>query len=343
MADEILLEPTDVPREAREAVAAWARYYANRTPENLQAAIKESADVYRAGKASGWTWQRVGMAVAAAVVAVLLSYGVTTWTVVKDDSAVVKLIGDGINRLDKTMAGVGVEIQSLGKKIDVKPEPIPVTPDSGKPKPLKLPKEIETSVGGKLIKVKAVSVGVVTWIVPPSGDRLDVHAVGDTAILTASADGEYWIGALTVVGGKATEPEWCRIVCGKGPMPPPVPPSPTPVPQDWPTTAPGLRVLIVFEEMERDKLTANQRAIINGAPVRDYLDSVCASDGQWKAWRIWDKDIGLTNAEPHWKAMMNRPRTSVPWVVISNYQKAYHEGPLPASVEEFKTQIQKVQ
>jgi hypothetical protein len=201
-----------------------------------------------------------------------------------------------------------------------------------------------------------MSVGVVTWIIPPSGDRLDVHAVGDTAILTASTDGEYWIGALTVVGGKATEPEWCRIVCGKGPQPPPVPPGPDPkppvpptppAPKDWPTTAPGLRILIVIEEMDRHSLTAQQRAIINGAPIRDYMDSVCVANNnptiKEKEWRIWDKDIGLQAAQSHWKEMMARPRSGVPWVVISNYPKAYYEGPLPASVEDFKTQIQKVQ
>lgn len=354
MADEVMIEPTDVPREAREMAAAWAKYYSNRTPENLQAAIKESGDVYRAGKASGWTWKQIGMAVVAAVVAVLLGVGGVSMTrqtpapPIKDNHDVAKLISDGFAGLIKYQGSIDTALGNIFKKLDAKPEPLPLPVDPEKPKPnplkpLTLPKEIETSVGGKLVKVKAVSVGVVTWIVPPGGG-LDVHTAGDTAILAALADGEYWLGALTVVGGKATEPEWCRIVCGKGPQPPPGPKPPVPpTPKDWPTTAPGLRVLIIFEEMERHLYSPGQRAIINGAPIRDHLDSVCVSDGQWKSWRIWDKDVGLSSAEPHWKAMMGRPRVSVPWVVISNYPKAYYEGPLPASVDDFKTQIQKVQ
>lgn len=96
-------------------------------------------------------------------------------------------------------------------------------------------------------------------------------------------------------------------------------------------------MLIVFEEMERHKLNSPWRALVDGAPIRDWMDAKKIE------WRIFDQDQGVQGAEEHWQQLMGRKRASVPWVVICNHPKGYYEGPLPSSVEEFKTQIQKVE
>lgn len=341
--------PADLTKETREAAEAWAKYYSNRTTENLQAAIKESSEVYEAGKAA-WSWQQIVIAVVVAVASLVT--GISTVAVVspshspakvKDDPApdIGKKIDDGFAKLAVEFAGMSANIKVLGEKIDAKPKPAPVPPTPAKP--LSLPDTVQVTVGGAFVKIKAEGPSAINWYWPANdGIQIDKH--GDTVYVSATKPGEYWIVAYTVKAGAVDGFAACRVTTNTAPNPPPGPTPPVPpTPKDWPTTAPGLRVLIVFEEMERSKLASGQRALIDGAPIRDWLDAKCVQDGAVKAWRIFDQNQGVQGAEKHWQEMMARKRASVPWCVICNYPKAYYEGVLPASVDEFKALIQKVE
>lgn len=353
MADPIeTTADADVRRELKEAADAAAKAARTRNAADIADAVKEGAEAVVAVASSGWSWQKIGLAVMAAVVALFVGAGSVAMvmrdanppTIVsvpaKADPDIAKIMTDGFAKLDKSLT-------AIDKKLDAKPVPVPVDPDKPKPptpaKKLTLPERVEVAVGS-VVKVKASLSSGVQWVWRDS-PGLDIDKQGSTLYVAAEKDGTYWVFAYTSIDGKIGDIAACMIVAGKGPQPPPGPtPEPKPpTPEDWPTTAPGLRVLIVFEEMERHKLTAPQRAIIDGAPIRDWLDTKCVQDGTVKAWRIFDQNQGVQGAEKHWKDMMGRKRASVPWVVICNYPKGYYEGVLPASVDELKTQIQKVE
>jgi hypothetical protein len=168
------------------------------------------------------------------------------------------------------------------------------------------------------------------------------------AIVTPPMPGSY----LLIVTAKgtpegATEPVEAvahrNIIVGAQPTPtPPPPPVPGPGPGPGPGPAPipaaGLRVLIVFETADATSLPAGQRNVLYSQAMRTFLDSKCplGPDGKTHEWRIYDADV--VGAEEPWKSAMSRPRTSLPWVVISNGTSGY-EGPLPSSVEEMKTLV----
>lgn len=98
------------------------------------------------------------------------------------------------------------------------------------PMPISLPARIETQAGRQMT-VEAKSQGQIVWVMPP-GQKFDRTFFGNLAIVTCAADGEYWIGALTVLKGKASEVMWCRIVCSGSPAPNPDNPNPPPPPND---------------------------------------------------------------------------------------------------------------
>ena len=113
----------------------------------------------------------------------------------------------------------------------------------------------------------------------------------------------------------------------KPPPPDPQPPTP-PTPDDVvPIPVDGLRVLIVYEMDDMNKYKQATRAIISGASMRSFMDSVCVKNtAKVPEYRVFDKD---TIAEPGiWKNALARPKKSVPWIVISNGKHGF-EGPLP--------------
>jgi len=168
-----------------------------------------------------------------------------------------------------------------------------------------------------------------------------------------AAPGVYPIGFYTAAGDIPSPPAICTITAGEpgpappgptppGPVPPgPVPPGPTPGPAPIPIA--GLSVLIVEESADRAKLTLGQHATLFGRETRDYLDLKCATDphvAAWKAYRIWDKNTVLAEAGKTWADAMARPRTSTPWLIVSDGKGGY-EGPLPNTVAETMTILKK--
>lgn len=117
-----------------------------------------------------------------------------------------------------------------------------------------------------------------------------------------------------------------------GPTPPvPTPPGPTPAP---PIPLAGLRVLFVFESEDLSRYPVGQLAALYSGEIRSYLAAKCAKavDGTPER-RFWDQNIDTTGAAPHWQAVMQRPRTTLPWLIISTGTTGY-EGPLPATEAE---------
>lgn len=112
------------------------------------------------------------------------------------------------------------------------------------------------------------------------------------------------------------------------PVPPtPVPPIPVPpTPDKAPLTQAGLRVLIVYETSQVTPAMSN---IISGAKVRDLMASKGFKEDGTTCFRALDKDVSPANDQKWVQDAFARPRSSIPWILISNPSKGGFEGPLP--------------
>lgn len=121
---------------------------------------------------------------------------------------------------------------------------------------------------------------------------------------------------------------------GPGPTPPgPTPPTPTPD-NPAPIPEPGFRVLIVYESGEMTKYPIETQVILAGADVREFLQSNCVASNGVPEFRIYDPDVDVSRDSAIWQKAMARPRSQIPWVLISNGTTGY-EGPLPKTPSEF--------
>lgn len=243
----------DIPRELREMGEAWARFYANRTQENLQAAIKESSDVYRVGKEIQWTWPKAVAAVAAVVVALVLggsAVGIVAGksagnavTTASDSDVIVKALDDGFKRVEgvtvSSSKAVADEVKALSEKFDEQPKPpSPVIPPDPKPSALSVPERVEVVVKGGLVKVKASAPSEVQWAWRPS-PSFKVDRYGDVIYVEALAEGSLVAVAYTVASGKVADVAACVVATSElapkpnpEPLPDPKPPTPRPVSLD---------------------------------------------------------------------------------------------------------------
>ena len=98
-------------------------------------------------------------------------------------------------------------------------------------------------------------------------------------------------------------------------------PTPGPAPIPAPIPAEGLRVGIIYESADKARYTPKQLAVMASAELREYMRAKTVE------YRIIDKDTPITDS-PLWKAVLDRPRTDLPWLVISNGKTGF-EGPLP--------------
>jgi hypothetical protein len=190
------------------------------------------------------------------------------------------------------------------------------------------------------IQVPATTKGkTVRWVsIDPGLNLFPAELLKDTrtAVVSASAPGRYRLLAYSSLNGEPTEAAQCVVVVGTPEPTPPVPPGPQPPgPQPPVPPAPGgLRVLLIYETADVQRLPAQQSAVLFGKAVRDYLDAKCATggDGRTREWRALDKDADSSTLGVTLQSMFKRPRQSVPWIVIST-DKGGYEGPLPATVD----------
>jgi hypothetical protein len=114
----------------------------------------------------------------------------------------------------------------------------------------------------------------------------------------------------------------------ESPRPDPPTPSVAPIPE------PGLHVLIVEETEDRLKLPEGQRDIITAT---EWRASWMAKGGEI---RMRDPSDEHPNDAAKWNKAMQRPRSGLPWVIISNGTTGY-EGPLPDSLTEWEALLAK--
>lgn len=208
---------------------------------------------------------------------------------------------------------------------------------------VKLPAEVRGDPGGWVVIVpESKDGGEVKWKVPSGLQLVPLDKLfpgqKSAGIVVSGPKGRYDVWAWNAKGDVASDLAVCTVVIGDSPIPP-VPPGPTPDPKpdppkpDPPSPAPiplaGFRVLVVYES----SVANSTLAIVSAKPVFDYLMAKCAKDGASAEWRVFDKDVKLDNAKQHWKDAMARPRTTIPWVIISNGVSGY-EGPLPKTADE---------
>jgi hypothetical protein len=105
------------------------------------------------------------------------------------------------------------------------------------------------------------------------------------------------------------------------PVDPPQPPAPvvSPIPHD------GLHVLIVEETSSRSRLTPEQVSIFTDTKWRDYVSS---KNGKF---RVLDQHAEFTDSSDIFKAALDRPRSGIPWLIVSNQPHGGEEIPLPAN------------
>lgn len=203
----------------------------------------------------------------------------------------------------------------------------------------------------KLVRLKADGVGTkagILWRVNPR-KGVDKASTPRDRLEFVAPPGTYEVDLVSIKSGAdgSVETEEASVTVTIGDAPPippgPTPPGPTPPvpPSPSPISVPGLHVLIVYET--DTALARGQEAIVYGQPFRSYLDGVCIknADNPTGAYRIWDKDVATSSAPKVWQEAMKRPRSEIPWIIVSNSPKGGYEGPLPADVEATKALIQK--
>lgn len=151
--------------------------------------------------------------------------------------------------------------------------------------------------------------------------------------------GKYRVTATYLSDGKLGQDRQ-YVTIGDAPEPDPVPPEPDPEPtppepkpDDAPFPADGLSVLILYETETQNDLPSGQRAILFGREAREFLEA--ATDDRY---RVFDADVNVSKAEPPWRAALDVPHESLPWLIISDGTTGF-SGPLPADVDAFKALV----
>lgn len=198
--------------------------------------------------------------------------------------------------------------------------------------PPKIDPEVKAKPG-RMLKLNASSPTPVRWINTNDAADLIPDSNGKTAIFFPTVPGRYKIAVYTSDATGPSEPAYCVVVVEGDTPPKPEPkPDPKPDPDVKPAPTPGKlkAALIVYESAELSKLPAARQSILYAAPVREYLNKVTptSADGKTKEWRIFDKDVDLSNAPEVYKKLMTKSRDSLPWIYIDDGGSGY-SGPLP--------------
>lgn len=134
-----------------------------------------------------------------------------------------------------------------------------------------------------------------------------------------------------------TKPDWVlnailvillwNVIQPPGCVQPIIDPDPAPIP------APGFRVLVVEETEERQNLPQDQLNALMSTTWREYCDQHCVKVDNVPEYRVFDQNQDMEHESDIWKAAMARPRTQLPWIIVSN-GKTGVEKPYPANLDE---------
>lgn len=178
------------------------------------------------------------------------------------------------------------------------------------------------------------------WL-PPGADSHTVRFSGPrpgvyTLQAATSLNNEVETGYVLVTNGVGPIPP---VPTPPGPTPPgpgPTPPGPTPPSPPSPTPGQGLRVLIIEESQDRQKLPKEQLAIFTNTAIRQYMASHGAkptAEDKSPALLILDQNADVSKYPAAYQELFRKPRGSLPYVYIGN-GKTGTEGPLPKNPEE---------
>jgi len=107
--------------------------------------------------------------------------------------------------------------------------------------------------------------------------------------------------------------------------------NPNPIPDE-------LFVLVVYETDDLDEMLSTQVEILTSKEVRDYLNESCAEENGQPTYRFLDNDADVSNMTQDWQTVFDRAKNKEgPWIIIANGPDAFHEGPLPQTIEEMMT------
>ena len=152
-----------------------------------------------------------------------------------------------------------------------------------------------------------------------------------TGIYTITKPGSHTIKAIVLAQNPLSWDEKVfTLTIGKPePGPEPEPPTP-PTPGEAPIEGEGFRVLFIAETGEQ--LPPAVADSFYSKLITDYLNTNCIKAEGQPEFRRFDPDTRFTNPQHRFAKAMARPRTSLPWLIISNGKSGY-EGPFPTTVE----------
>ncbi len=208
------------------------------------------------------------------------------------------------------------------------PTPTPAT------EPISLPDTIVSGAGA--VKITAKTQGTkVHWVLPKG---LVGQVLNATSILVwpdPYTKSTWTVQAFATVGSDLVGAQ-CQVTFGDAP------PGPTPGPTPGPVPIPGqgLRVLFVYDPAATNSMSPGQGSVMFGKQVKDYLDAKCAKANGKAEWRVYPKGQDVSGESDLWQKAFARPQASLPWMVVSNGTSGY-EGPVPGSVQEAMTLLQK--
>lgn len=150
---------------------------------------------------------------------------------------------------------------------------------------------------------------------------------------------------LIVPVGVSAESDVIRqvlTVSGVGPRPGPVDPVVPVEPVEPVEPLKGsLQVVIIEETADRGALPASQIDAMLGQSVREYCRTHCKkSDGKTPDFRLLDDDDNVAAADKWIQDAFALPRTSLPWVAVSNGKGGASEA-LPATSEDLLKLLKK--
>lgn len=222
---------------------------------------------------------------------------------------------------------------------------------------LEIPAAIPAAVGAWVVVEPTTDCKAVTYVGLdglssfPSGELKDPRKL----VVNPTTPGKYRftaVGSLNDVHVSTTfaivviDPNPTPVPPNPGPGPGPIPPNPGPSPGPGPTPPPipaaGLRVMFVYETAALSTLPPGQVSVLYSKAVRDYLNLKCpvGADGKTKEYRFWDDNVDTSNESALWQAAFKRPRSSLPWVLISNGTAGF-EGPTPGTIDEMMSLLRK--
>lgn len=100
-----------------------------------------------------------------------------------------------------------------------------------------------------------------------------------------------------------------------------------------PIAADGFRVMIVYDDASLSEVPESQKAVLFSATVREFLSANCEQSDGNPDYRIVTTHADFSVDLEHWKNAFDRPRKSLPWILINGKSHGGFDGPLPKSVE----------